>query len=492
MQCSKTSALPLPPAGEADVAFYPKLPAGHAEISVIAHAWLGRAVACHPADNGAKRGPLMLWIKRQNLFIGLTTILCIVGIVSLVLIYFFPAPPAKITIASGVKGGAFDNFAQRYRERLARFHVTLDLHSTAGAADNLGPIEDRNSGVDAAFLFSGTTNNTQSPGLMSLGRISFNPIWVFYRGTETLDRLSQLKGKRIGMTTAHVAVQILAANGVKADNTTLLNRIGPAAAKALKDGEVDVILSLGELNTPYIQSLLRDPTIRLMNLTHAEGLARVFPGINRLVLPQGVVDFEKDIPPSDVSLIGVTTAVVVRKDLHPGMVYLLAQTLVEEHSGGGVFQRAGEFPTQTDPEFPMAERAVDFYKNGPPLLNRYLPFWVVPHVLRLLAVLLAGGAIIYPLFNFAPKLYQWFLQDRMRKLYRRLRIVEDAAQTELTAPQVVSLQTELENIDRAARILPQRHSDLFFTLEQHIILARTQLASRLVEARARQPKALGA
>jgi hypothetical protein len=139
----------------------------------------------------------------------------------------------------------------------------------------------------------------------------------------------------------------------------------------------------------------------------------------------------------------------------------------------------------------MAERAVDFYKNGPPLLNRYLPFWVVPHVLRLLAVLLAGGAIIYPLFNFAPKLYQWFLQDRMRKLYR-LRIVEDASQTELTAPQVVSLQTELENIDRAARILPQRHSDLFFTLEQHIILARTQLASRLVEARARQPKALGA
>src|SRR5262249_1066653 len=109
-----------------------------------------------------------------------------------------------------------------------------------------------------------------------------------------------------------------------------------------------------------------------------------------------------------------------------------------------------------------------------------------------LAVLLAGGAIIYPLFNFAPKLYQWFLQDRMRKLYRRLRIVEDASQTELTAPQGVSLQTELENLDRAARILPQRPSDLFFTLEQHIILARTQLASRLVEARARQPKALGA
>src|SRR4029077_19954375 len=98
-------------------------------------------------------------------------------------------------------------------------------------------------------------------------------------------------------------------------------------------------------------------------------------------------------------------------------------------------------------------------------------------------VLLAGGAIVYPLFNLAPKLYQWLLQDRMRRLYRRLRIVEEAAQTELTAPQVVSFQTELEDIDRAARVLPQRHSDLFFILEQHIILTRTQLASRLVEVR---------
>ena len=35
---------------------------------------------------------------------------------------------------------------------------------------------------------------------------------------------------------------------------------------------------------------------------------------------------------------------------------------------------------------------------------------------------------------FAPKLYHWFLQGSMRKLYRRLRIVEDASQTELGAP----------------------------------------------------------
>jgi len=80
--------------------------------------------------------------------------------------------------------------------------------------------------------------------------------------------------------------------------------------------------------------------------------------------------------------------------------------IVEAHNETGLFQRVGEFPIQTDAEFPVAQGAVNFYKNGSPFLNKYLPFWIVPHVLRLFAVLLAGDAIIYPLFSFAPKLYQ--------------------------------------------------------------------------------------
>jgi hypothetical protein len=196
-----------------------------------------------------------------------------------------------------------------------------------------------------------------------------------------------------------------------------------------------------------------------------------------------VIDFEKIIPATDMILIATPNVVLVRKDIHPALIDLLAQTIVEAHGKPGVFQQAGEFPTLIDPEYPVAQSARDFYKNGPSFMNRYLPFWMTNYVQRIIAVLVAVIAIVLPMFNFAPKLYHWFLQDRMRKLYRRLRIVEDASQTELTAPQVVSLQTELENIDSAARILPQRHSDLFFILEQHIILTRTQLASRLVEVR---------
>ena len=53
---------------------------------------------------------------------------------------------------------------------------------------------------------------------------------------------------------------------------------------------------------------------------------------------------------------------------------------------------------------------------------------------------------------------------------------------------MTSLQTHLDDIDRAARILPQRNSDLFFDFNRHIESTRAQLAVRLVELRSQTLK----
>ena len=77
---------------------------------------------------------------------------------------------------------------------------------------------------------------------------------------------------------------------------------------------------------------------------------------------------------------------------------------MEAHSRPGLFQKVGDFPTQTDPEFPVAQSARDFYKNGPSFLNQYLPFWMTSYAQRVIAVLVAAIAIVVPVFNYAPKL----------------------------------------------------------------------------------------
>jgi TRAP-type uncharacterized transport system substrate-binding protein len=403
----------------------------------------------------------------------------VVTAVWLALWHFIPAPPSRITIAVGFKGGAFDNIAKRYSSRLARHRINVDIVYTEGATRSLKLIQDRNSGVDAGFSFSGVTNSEELTNAVSMGRVGLNPITVFYIGKESLDRLTQLKGRRIAVNLdVPPIIKILERNGVTATNTKLVHRFGAPALTALRSGEVDVIINLGDINSPSTQSLLQEPNIRLMSLAQAEGLVRVFPFLKRVVLPQGVIDFEKNVPADDVNLIAITSSLVVRKDLHPELIYLLAQTVSEVHGGAGILRRDGEFPTQTDPDFPVAEEAVDFYKHGPSFLQRYLPFWMIHNAKRVAAMAIAAIAVVIPLFAYAPRLYVWLLRLRLARLYRRLRAVDVLLQGELTLSEADALQIELENISRSANILPVRHSDLFFALMGHIELTRTRIAIR--------------
>jgi hypothetical protein len=89
-------------------------------------------------------------------------------------------------------------------------------------------------------------------------------------------------------------------------------------------------------------------------------------------------------------------------------------------------------------------------------------------------------------FGFAPRLYEWFVQERLRKLYRRLRVVEKAMQVELTVPQAEALQSDLVDIDRLASAVSMRHSDLYFIFRYHL----DQTRSRLAEAQKRKLKSV--
>jgi hypothetical protein len=351
--------------------------------------------------------------------------------------------------------------------------------------DSLKLVRDPKSGVDAAFSLGGVTNSTESPGLVSLGRINYSPIWIFYRASQPIEHLSQLKGMRVSTSSAtrRIVTDILAGYGVTPQNTTFLLFRGPTAGKALLAGETDAISFSQGVNTPNVQPLLLDPAVRVMNVAQAEALTQRFPSLQHVVLSQGVIDLENNIPPADVNLIALTNVVVARADLHPEMIYLLAKTMKEEHGRGGILHRAGDFPTQTDPEFPMAEEAIDYYKNGPSFLQRYLPFWMINYAKRLIAVFLAAFAVLIPLFTYAPRLYEWFLHAYLNRLYRRLRAVETEMDSELTGAQVEALQADLKDINRATHILPMRHSDTFIDLITHIRVTRAELASRLAACR---------
>ena len=228
-----------------------------------------------------------------------------------------------------------------------------------------------------------------------------------------------------------------------------------------------------------------------MSFTDADALTRIFPFLVRLVMPRGVVDYETKVPAADVILIATTNVVLVRKELHPSIIDLLVQTMVEVHSAPGIFQRIGEFPTPTDPEYPVAEEASDFYKNGPSLLNRYFLPWVTNYVKRGIAVVVTAVAIIVPFFSYWPRLYKWLVEYRLRALYRRLRKIEARLQKSLTASEISTLEDEIESLDRDIIDLgvPMKHSDLYFMIKSHLNLVRTRIAMRRTDLRGKRTMA---
>jgi TRAP-type uncharacterized transport system substrate-binding protein len=376
--------------------------------------------------------------EHGRLIAGLAGLALIIGASWIALEYFVPSLPFRVTIATGRKGTTFEYFGERYRARFARAGVELNVRQTAGALENLKLLQDPHSGVQIGFSTGGFSNSTQAPDLRSMGLIFNVPFWIFYPSTQSLDSLTQLKGKRIavgpeGSGARYSSERILSRANIDAKTAILLPLAGDAAVEALKKGAADAALLVGGSDAPSVERLLNDSNVRLMNFSTADAFTRVFPDLVRLILPKGVVQLDPPDPPDDVTLVGTTAKVLIRDDLHPAIVQLLARTLKEEHGGPGLFQRSGEFPAIDDPEYPVASVAIDYYKNGPSLLAKYLPLWTTIYAQRTIAFLVATLAVVFPAFGFAPRLYAWFIQQRLRQLYRRLRVIENALQPKLTA-----------------------------------------------------------
>src|SRR5215470_538078 len=100
----------------------------------------------------------MLGYSRWQLFKGSAAAVGIVSIVSLVLIYFIPAPTSKITMATVFKGSSFEYYGRQYREILARSNVDLELRPTAGALENIKLLQDPRSGVQISLMVSGVSD----------------------------------------------------------------------------------------------------------------------------------------------------------------------------------------------------------------------------------------------------------------------------------------------------------------------------------------------
>ncbi len=269
---------------------------------------------------------------------------------------------------------------------------------------------------------------------------------------------------------------MLNANGVDRKDVTLGFLDPTHAAMALFGSEIDAFALVSAPESPILQMLLRSPGIDLFEFTQAEAYARRFGYLSAVSLPRGIVDLSLDVPPRNISLIAPTSMLIARADTHPALLQLFVQAAHDIHGETGWFSRAGQFPSREDVELPLAAEAERYYKNGPPLLQRYLPFWLANLIDRMWVALFSIIAILIPLGRIVPPLYNFRIRSRIFRWYRQPRQIEDSISD--GAEPKERLLEELNKLDaQAERItVPLSYSDELYSLRSNIGMVRERLA----------------
>lgn len=393
-----------------------------------------------------------------------------------------PAPPASFVMATGPEGGAYRLFAQRYRDILARDGITVDLRPSDGSSENLTLLADPGSKVQAALVQAGMGPGESAASPVSLGSVYYEPLWVFYRGARELSLLNELVDKRIavgaeGSGTRVLALELLRAVGARTDEERYQPLGGAAAAEALMQGGVDAAFVVGSPNAPIVQRLLKAEGIRLLSLANAEAFTRRFSYLSVRTLPRGVLDLAAQIPASDITLLATTATIVVRKDFHPALALLLLNAATEVHSPSGVLHGHKEFPAARESTFPLSGQAERYLADGPPFLQRYLPFWVANLIERMLVLLVPFFAILVPAFKILPSLWEWRQKARVFRWYGEVKYLEDDLirnPNPAHAPQMLERLDAIElGLSRTA--IPKSYSDYAYNLRTHLDIVRGRI-----------------
>lgn len=406
----------------------------------------------------------------------------------LVLAYWWldPNPPKRVTLATGPAQSAYEEFGKRYAKVLKANDITVELVETQGSAANLQLL--REGKVDLGFVQGGTSDysDDDQERLSSLGSLFLEPLWLFYReeaarkitATATLTSLTQLQGMRVNLGTPGSGVpslmtKLLDSNRIDVKNLKTSSLEQTPATMAFLGGEMDAIVFASAPESLMVQMLLQTPGVKLMNFPQSDAYSRRFDFLNATRLPRGVVDLAANIPPDDVRLVGPTTALISRNTTHPALLQLFAQAGNAMHGGAGWFKRARAYPNIENNELPIAKEAERAIKNGPPVLQRYLSFWMANLVDRMWLVLSVILVVLLPLSRILPPLYTFRVRSRIFRWYSQLRDIEVRSESEDSR----ALLKELNDLEsRAEKItVPLSYTDELYALRNNIHLVRKKL-----------------
>jgi TRAP-type uncharacterized transport system substrate-binding protein len=446
-------------------------------------------------------------ISLRDLFVSFGPFIAL-GVLLLGAAYWWlnPNPPKIVTLATGPAQSAYDELGKKYVAYLKTNGITVKVVQTEGSSANLKLLRDGL--VDVGFVQGGTNELSENDqdNLATLGSLFLEPIWLFYREeaaakllttpnaatrgkskstlastpTPTLSAITQLPGWRLnvgieGSGVPKLMTRLLESNRIEPKDIKLSTLDQTPAAMALLNNEIDALVFASAPESLMVQMLLQTPGIKLMDLQQSEAYSRRFNFLSPALLPRGVVDLALDNPRQDVRLVGPTASLITRNTTHPALLQLFTSASHQIHGAPGWFAKSKQYPNAQRDELPMAQEAERYLKNGPPLLQRYLPFWIANLIERMWVALSVIIVVLLPLSRILPPIYTFRVRSRIFKWYAQLRNIEDRDSPD---PQVrTQLIDEINALDGMVEKIkiPLSHADELYALRSNIHLVRKKL-----------------
>ena len=367
-------------------------------------------------------------------------LLFVAFILSLIALFFYldPFPSKKINIATGYEKSDWHSFGKSASSLLKERGLTTSIITSDGAIDNVEKLINKSEGVNVAFTYGGALNQEQMKGIYSLGSVSYEPIWIFYRKSKTgeINDISNLSRFKVGLGPPKSGSYILAKKLFElnridiANDTHFISKPFNELENDFIKGDLDVYVRVASAHDPVIYKLLRQPGVELFNFKYAGAYQKRMGFVEAVTLPAGSINLYEKIPKQDTELVATTASLVVRDDMHPDvqLALLMATKDVIRTSKNLFFAKRSEFPAYVDPLIQISPVAEHFYDYGPPHAARYLPFWMAGFIDRAWILLLTLLAIFYPLSKLNIRLREFRYSIRKGLCSQKLVAIKECLQ----------------------------------------------------------------
>lgn len=361
---------------------------------------------------------------------------------------------------------------------------------------------------DADFVYGWNTganlDEKVTKNFSSLGAMSQTPILMFVRkGDGRIKVTKDLIGKKIIFWSSpeghdkplfsssevkasvysddYILESLFERMGVTPSNTKITNS-WPKPVSIDQDWDVWVTYGMPskDSHNNVMYSSVINHQVEFLNLEDLPGVSRNLHHLKLSTIPASTFNPSANVPTLDLPVLMANRGVIVRNGLDPVLVLGLTEAFQGMYSKPTLLNEKDEFPNfLQDNQFKPNPVALDYYKNGPPLLNKYLPPNISAFVTKLLFIFLPLFTIIWPLLHFLPSIYGFYVKHKITHWYRDLEILEKIYPTlhEDERQHYLDLIREIEEGIQNLR-LPIMHSHYvqeLFHARAHIELTKQKL-----------------